>query len=326
MLCHRKSRKYRLGQRNIRKRFNNLVCSNEKSSWYTQDHNEGYGKMGKTIACIIARTNSSRLPKKVLRVLNGRMLIEHIIDRMKLATNIDEIYVCTSTHPDDEVLLNVARKNGVKGFAGSENFVISRLLGAVDESKADNIIRITCDNIFTDPFFIERMIDEHENACADYTRTEYLPRGVTAEVIRVSALKKCLSLIDPGKSQYLTIYIFDPEIYNCLVLLPPKRFVIPLWNLGVDTLEDFERTEFIFKHLQNNDMILLDEIFSLHKDISIPFIEMDMSTMIKLPDKKELPIETYNEIYLINKLVDAKTVQIEADYYEKRKNKEYRKG
>ena len=52
----------------------------------------------KNIICIVARTNSTRLPQKVLKKIGDRMLIEHLIDRMKLSVEFDEIYICTSSH------------------------------------------------------------------------------------------------------------------------------------------------------------------------------------------------------------------------------------
>ena len=47
----------------------------------------------KTVACIIARTNSTRLVKKVLLEINGKKVIEHIIERIKEIEEIDEIYI-----------------------------------------------------------------------------------------------------------------------------------------------------------------------------------------------------------------------------------------
>ena len=41
--------------------------------------------------------------------------------------NIDEIYLCTSIDPDDKILLQIAKKNDINGYAGSRDEVIDRI-------------------------------------------------------------------------------------------------------------------------------------------------------------------------------------------------------
>ena len=63
----------------------------------------------KTIACVIARTVSTRLPLKVLRnVVNEYSMLDFMIQRLKLVKNIDDIYICTSHEMVDEILEDVA--------------------------------------------------------------------------------------------------------------------------------------------------------------------------------------------------------------------------
>ena len=73
----------------------------------------------------------------VLKNIAGRMMIEHIILRLKKAQLVDDIYICTSTHPDDQILKEVAKKNSVKFYAGSEESVIDRML---DVAKFEKVI------------------------------------------------------------------------------------------------------------------------------------------------------------------------------------------
>ena len=48
----------------------------------------------KTVACIIARTVSTRLPLKVLRMVDGKLsMLDFIIQRLKKVNNIDAIYL-----------------------------------------------------------------------------------------------------------------------------------------------------------------------------------------------------------------------------------------
>ena len=235
----------------------------------------------KNIACIIARTSSSRLKQKVLQDVNGHKLIEYIISKTKLARNIDEIYICTSTEPEDAVLCEIAEKNGIKCFQGSLKSVISRMLSVAELENADNLIRITGDNPFTDEVYIDLMLKYHiENNC-EYTRTEYLPIGVTAEIMQTKVLKRCNDLIDPNFSEYLMLYMFQPDIYQCQVLTPPEKHQHPKWSLTVDTEEDLQK----FREIVHGEEDILDYNTVVDICSKMPSEVMNISPIsnVKLP-------------------------------------------
>ena len=54
---------------------------------------------------ITARLKSSRLPLKILKDLNGKPVIERIIDRAKEIQGINEIVLCTSANPQDKQII-----------------------------------------------------------------------------------------------------------------------------------------------------------------------------------------------------------------------------
>ncbi|HDZ17403.1 MAG TPA: hypothetical protein ENH75_03890, partial [archaeon] len=222
----------------------------------------------KTIACIIARTNSRRLPKKVLKKIRNQQMIELLIERIKKTKNLDEIYLCTSVDSEDKILVDIANKNKIKSYQGSRESVIDRMLDVANIEKADNVVRITGDNLFTDFFYLDEMINEHNKNEFDYTRTEFLSIGVTAEVMRVTALKDCYNNIDPYKSEYLFLYMFNPEKYKCGVLIPPKNQQNEFSSLTIDTPEDWERTMYIYKNI-NKSIISYSDILKLDEKTEI---------------------------------------------------------
>ena len=74
------------------------------------------------VAILIAvRMKSTRLPKKALKMVEDQTVTEHLIDRMKSCRKADKVILCTSTHPDDKVLLEIAEKKGIPAIAGSED-------------------------------------------------------------------------------------------------------------------------------------------------------------------------------------------------------------
>ena len=65
--------------------------------------------VNKTIAIVQARLTSTRFPKKILEKINGKTLIEILINRLNKSKNIDQIIIAT---PKDK--LNKKIKNYVK--------------------------------------------------------------------------------------------------------------------------------------------------------------------------------------------------------------------
>lgn len=72
----------------------------------------------KTAIFLSIRDKATRLPKKVLLPIKGKTVTEHLIDRLKLAKLPDLIVLCTSTHPDDKVLVDIAKKKWDRIFPG----------------------------------------------------------------------------------------------------------------------------------------------------------------------------------------------------------------
>lgn len=250
----------------------------------------------KTVACIIARTNSTRLPRKVLIDIQGKKVIEHIIERIKSVKDIDEIYVATSTHPDDRILGEIAYKNKIKVHYGSETSVIDRMLEIGKAEEATDLIRITGDNIFTDPEILGITLKLHKDNKAEYSRAEYLPIGTTAEVINIEALKRCYYSIDPNKSEYLFYYIFDPDKYKTLVVIPGNsQFKREYASLTMDTPEDLERTKFIFDNIYT-DLIKYRDIIALNENIEIPCFKINTNLSIKLPDNETKSFGDFRDI------------------------------
>ena len=62
----------------------------------------------KTAIFITIRMDSSRLPEKTMRTILGKPVLEHIVQRAKLAKNFDEIVVCTTERKVDDQVADLA--------------------------------------------------------------------------------------------------------------------------------------------------------------------------------------------------------------------------
>ncbi|RJP75601.1 MAG: hypothetical protein C4522_20545 [Desulfobacteraceae bacterium] len=201
----------------------------------------------KIIACIIVRMKSTRLPGKAMAEIHGKPMIRLLIDRMKTAETIDEIVVCTSTDKEDKILIDVARESGIQSFAGSHEDVFSRFYSAGKAFDADILVRVTGDNVLTCPVNIDQMVRQHVKLDAEYTRTNGLPLGVTAELMSMDMIARLKKRIpDTKSSEYLMLYAFDPDHFRCAVLDAPPEVNRPHYSLTVDTPEDLSFMKNIF--------------------------------------------------------------------------------
>ena len=112
----------------------------------------------KIVATIEARMTSSRLPGKVIMKVKNKTLLEYLIDRLKQIKEIDDIILCTTKNHTDDILVKKAMELKVKYYRGSENNVLSRVVGAVKKFKADAVIQITADCPIIDYKIIKNVI------------------------------------------------------------------------------------------------------------------------------------------------------------------------
>src|SRR3990167_9678664 len=104
----------------------------------------------RTVAIIIARMGSTRLPGKVLMYLGGNPVLEWCVFAAENAPGVNQTIVATTTLRADDAIVNWCKKNGVQYFRGSESNVLSRFAGAAKKVKADIVVRLTGDCPFAD--------------------------------------------------------------------------------------------------------------------------------------------------------------------------------
>jgi len=241
----------------------------------------------KTILCIVARTNSSRLPNKaLLKVINDINLIELLILRLKTEFNKQQIVLATTNSVKDNKLTEIAQKYGIKYYRGSKNNVLDRLINACSSIKGcENIVRITGDNPLTDPVVLKRMIESHEVSNSDYTFTKSIPVGTRAEVLSIKFLKFLSeNIINKNNTEYMTFYFQKKNGQKNNEFVLPFETIKSGDNLTVDTKQDLEFIRDIFAEINNKTFASLNEIiqtvnlkkiFKKKSQISNRFINLD---------------------------------------------------
>ena len=229
-------------------------------------------RMSKTACIVQARFASTRLPGKVLLEAGGKSLLEHLVERLRRAEAIDEIVIATTVNSDCRPIIDLAEKCEVTWFAGSEEDVLERYLGAAREVNADNIIRVTSDCPLIDPVTIDRVVNCYLSGNADYvsnTIERTYPRGLDTEVFSFAALEKAGELASEKQyREHVTLYMYRHREHFTLINVgaePPLNR--PELRLTVDTEDDFRLITEIYEALYRpGEIININDVIKLFEE------------------------------------------------------------
>lgn len=248
----------------------------------------------KTAIFISVRTKSSRLPKKALLEVKGKAVVEHLIDRLKQAKLADIIVLCTSTNPNDAVLADLAKKNGIECFRGSENDVLDRYLKAANAFNVDLIVVALGDAVFISWEYIDKMFKLLKNTDVDFITCPGLPIGTFPYGIKVEALKKVCQIKDADDTEVWGGYFLRPGMFNTKELeVEEKELNHPEVRLVIDYPQDFELVKEIFNRLyKKGEVFSLKEIMDLLKKEPVLLdINKKCQELFKENQKKATPVK-----------------------------------
>ena len=198
---------------------------------------------------ITARLKSERLPFKIIKDLNGKTVIERLIDRIKEIKDITDIVLCTSTNSQDKPLVDIAQKNNIYYFNGDEEDVLKRLLDAAKFFELDYFLGITADNPLITIRYSNLIVDEIKRNKYDFIKLEGLPLGVATYGMKVKALEvvcKIKSIIDTEIWGYL---IDKPEIFDIKTIRIEGKLNRPKLRFTLDYPEDYEFINHIYSNI-----------------------------------------------------------------------------
>lgn len=214
----------------------------------------------KIVATIEARMTSSRLPGKVLLQALGMPMLAHLTNRLKTVVSIDEIVLATTTNATDDVLVEFAERDGIKVFRGSEDDVMSRVIGAAESANAEVLVQVSGDCPIIDPDLVEQTIRvflrNNASFCANSFISSY-PDGMDSVVMRLEALKKSFSMTtDPMDREHVSRHIVNnPQIFSHVYLVAPPSLHWPGLGLTLDEQADYELIRTLIENLGKDNLL-----------------------------------------------------------------------
>lgn len=201
-----------------------------------------------SVIVLQARTNSSRLPGKVMLPIKGFPLV--VLAAKRAGNTGRSVIVATSHESSDDGLVDLLQSYDLKYFRGSLENTLDRIVKALVAHDDQTIVfRLTADNVFPDG----ALLDELENEFLD-KGIEYLccngegsgvPYGMSVEVTRLSNLReaaeRCTSVHD---QEHVTPYIIRK--HGAVFFEKYKSLKKGHYRCTIDCLDDYISIQKIF--------------------------------------------------------------------------------
>ena len=126
---------------------------------------------------ITVRTGSKRFPQKCLQLVAGKRAIERTIARAQQSKETDIIVLCTIRLPDDDILQEIAIKNGVYCFRGNEHDVPDRWIEAVKHFGVHFFVSFDGEDLLCCPELADLAFKQYENHRCEAIEAKNVPTG-----------------------------------------------------------------------------------------------------------------------------------------------------
>jgi spore coat polysaccharide biosynthesis protein SpsF len=178
------------------------------------------------------------------------------VERLRQSRLIDELVIATSVDASDDDLVHVLEDEEVAVRRGSLEDVASRFSVVIEEWKPTTIVRLTADCPLADPEVIDRVIEEHLNAGADYTSNvieRTYPRGLDVECLGAETFATLMGLaLTSAEREHVTLGIYNrPETFVLHSVTQRPNLSHLRWT--VDLPEDLEFVRAVYDALYDNN-------------------------------------------------------------------------
>lgn len=210
------------------------------------------------VVFITVRSVSTRLPKKTLRKINGKPLIQNLVERLSKIHSVKEVIVCTTIEKSDNELVEFLQKIGVKTFRGSSMDILGRLHQAALKWKLQHFIVVEGDDLFCDSDLIEKTCKFLKKSNYEFIYWKNLPLGATPLGIKTKPLFQLIKKfstknVETGWGDF----IIKSGVFKIGALKQKDcRLERPEIRLTIDYPEDLQLARKLIKNLPINFSLL----------------------------------------------------------------------
>lgn len=224
---------------------------------------------------IQARMGSTRLPGKILKYIEDKIVLQHVIDRCSRSKFVDKIIIATTININDDVVFEFCKENNIHCFRGSEHNVLDRYYNAAINYDCDIIIRITSDCPLIDVDILDNMIEYFLEKKLNFLQPQYsrhgeygstggFPDGTNAQLFTFKVLQDAYkNAHEPFDLEHVCPYMirkYSKDEFKIPNLECYQNIDFPSLHLSLDTQSDYDFICNIFNILykKNNHFSIYD--------------------------------------------------------------------
>lgn len=222
----------------------------------------------KIVAVIQARMNSERLQGKSLLGLEGKPMLERVVERVKRAYKLDDLVVATTTNEKDNAIADLCFSKGWVCHRGVEGKVLGQFYDIAISQRLDAAVRITGDCPLIDAGLMDDVVDKFLEYYPDIDYASNIlprtyPRGLDVEVIKFSALEKEWRESEKWRNHVTVSLRKNYWNYRTRNVANDGNYSYMRWC--VDTAEDFGFARKVYRHFGDGIFNWMDVIRLLEK-------------------------------------------------------------
>lgn len=227
----------------------------------------------RVVSIIQARMNSTRLPGKVLKSIQGEPMLSWVVERAMLAKSLGDVVVATTTDDSDDAIVKHCHARKFNVYRGHAEDVLDRYWNTAEAYNAEIIVRLTADCPLIDPELIDETVTTLMRAKkpVDFAATRLpwrrtYPIGLDVEVCTREALYIAwMEATETHQREHVMPFLYEnPERFRIVLLNADEDYGHLRWT--VDRQEDLEFVREIAKRLPNRSSFRWRDILSLVND------------------------------------------------------------
>lgn len=174
-------------------------------------------------AVVQSRVGSTRLPGKMMYPLAGEHVVKRVLERVELASEIDETVLAIPNTPPNDVIESRSAETGTTVYRGDEEDVLSRTLDAAAHVNSDVIVRIAGDCPLVPPSVIDACVSKLRVTGVEYVSNKIqrtFPLGFDVEVFTYDSFERVdeRATAKGDREHVTTYYRNNPEEFSLATL------------------------------------------------------------------------------------------------------------
>lgn len=225
-------------------------------------------------ALIYTRLCSKRLNNKGLFYFGKKKLVEHVIERVKKISNLDDIVLATSNSKIDNKLKQIAKNYKIKIFQGSEHDVLERTFKCLKKNKMQYFLRVCGDRIFFDNEYINNTLKQLKKSRVSYDLISNIihskvDAGLTVEVLSFKCVERLYynNKLSSFNKEHITSYIYENHENFKIKELKSPKYHFDNYRYTIDNKKDVVFVKKIMSMIKKDDLYKFKNINKIYKKL-----------------------------------------------------------